>query len=134
MDDDLKNIVFYDGECGLCNRSVQFILKHERSDELHFSSLQSSFTKDFFAKHNLKTPEPETLIFFNGDKILVRSEAALEVSKFLKTPYNWANILRWIPRSFRDFIYKLIARNRHRVPLKKCSIVNPEQRKRFLDQ
>ena len=134
MDESLKNIVFYDGECGLCNRSVQFILKHERSNYLHFSSLQSSFTKDFFSKHNMVAPDPETFIFFNGDRMLVRSEAALEVSKFLKQPYNWANILRWIPPSFRDYIYNLIAKNRHRVPLKKCSIVNPEQRKRFLDQ
>ena len=40
-------IVFYDGDCGLCNRVVQFILRNERNQKLVFCALQSEFGSNF---------------------------------------------------------------------------------------
>jgi predicted DCC family thiol-disulfide oxidoreductase YuxK len=33
-------VVFYDAVCGLCDRSVQFLLAHDRERVLHFAPLQ----------------------------------------------------------------------------------------------
>ena len=34
-------ILLFDGECGFCNKSIQFILKHESKPKLKFAALQS---------------------------------------------------------------------------------------------
>jgi predicted DCC family thiol-disulfide oxidoreductase YuxK len=134
MESGIKNIVFYDGECGLCNRSVQFILKHEKDDLLHFASLQSDFAKNFFINLKHPQPDPETFVFIKNNQVLLRSDAAIELCKHLRAPYSWARIFKWVPRMFRDAVYNLIARNRHRLSVKKCEILDQDQRNRFLDQ
>ena len=51
-------IVFYDGVCGLCNRLVQFLLKHDREGRLRFASLQSDFAAKVLGRHGFD-PESE---------------------------------------------------------------------------
>ena len=53
----LKSIVFYDGDCGFCNNTVQFILNHEKQDQILFTALQSDFTVDFLKSNNLPKPD-----------------------------------------------------------------------------
>ena len=48
-----KSILFFDGNCGLCNRSVKFVLRKEKNQELIFSPLQSEFAKKTLAPFNL---------------------------------------------------------------------------------
>ena len=81
----LLNIVFYDGECGFCNRTVQFILKHERNQQILFSSLQSDFSKDFFKENNFPTPDLSTFYFFTEGVLLQKSTGGLKVLVFLKS-------------------------------------------------
>ena len=59
-----KPIVFYDGDCGLCNRSVAFVLKHEKSPVIHFAAIQSEFTIEIFKKNNWETPDLSTVYFY----------------------------------------------------------------------
>lgn len=134
MSEQPKLIVFYDGDCGLCNRSMTFILNHERDNDLCFASLQSDFTKDLFEKHQWKQPNLDTFYLFIDGKLLDRSDAALEVAKHLKTPYSWLRIFRFVPRGLRDLVYNLIAANRQKVAFKKCMIPSTDQAKRFLDR
>jgi len=83
-----KNIILYDGECGLCNRSVQFILKHERNQNLLFSSLQSSFSKKVFSDFNLKNDFDESILFYRDGKLFSKSKARnrKRFSKVCKLP------------------------------------------------
>lgn len=134
MSEQKKLIVFYDGDCGLCNRSMTFILRHEKDTELCFASLQSDFTIKLFNQHQWKQPDLDTFYLFNNGDLLDRSDAALELAKHLKSPYSWLRIFRFVPKSWRDAVYNLIAANRKKVPFKKCMIPTPEQAKRFLDR
>ena len=52
----MKNFVLYDGDCGICNRSVAFVLKHEKSASIHFAPIQSDFTKELFKKMGGQSP------------------------------------------------------------------------------
>lgn len=129
-----KLIVFYDGDCRLCNRSMTFILKHERDAGLCFASLQSEFTQKLFNAYGWKQPDLDTFYLLNNGILLDRSDAALEVAKHLKTPYSWLRAFRFIPKKWRDGVYDLIADNRKRITFKKCMIPSPEQALRFLDR
>jgi predicted DCC family thiol-disulfide oxidoreductase YuxK len=101
-----RTILFYDGECGVCSRTVRFILKNERSNELFFSSLQGEFAIHFLAERGIESISSNTLYLFENGKLYNKSRAAL------KGPFGLLKMLYIFPRFFRDFVYDRIAANR----------------------
>ncbi len=47
-----ESIIFFDGNCNLCNGFVQFVLKNETEPTFLFCSLQSNFATHFFKENN----------------------------------------------------------------------------------
>ncbi|MBM3185094.1 MAG: DUF393 domain-containing protein [Bacteroidetes bacterium] len=127
-----KNIIFYDGECGLCNRSVQFILKYERNQKLQFAALKSSFSKTALSDFNLKFNLEDSILFFQNGKLFSKSKAVLRIIPFLKW-YFYPLLICWlIPNFIRDLFYDLIARNRKKV-ISFCELPESKHSKRFLN-
>ena len=81
-----KQIVFFDGDCGFCNSTIEFVLRHEKQDQLYFTALQSDFTVDFLKDHCLPEPDFSTLYRWKNGKLHQKSTASLEISKFLNHP------------------------------------------------
>lgn len=127
-------IVFYDGDCGLCNKSVQLILTKEKSAELRFCALQSDVAKEFFELKSEPAPDLSTLIFYDSQSFSYRSTAVLRIASYLKFPANWIKI-GWIcPVFLRDFIYRQIAKRRNRMFKSQCFLPSIEQGVRFLTE
>ena len=42
-----RNLVLYDGECGLCDRAVQFLLRHDKKGAHAFAPLQGDTAKPY---------------------------------------------------------------------------------------
>ena len=81
-------ILLYDGVCGLCNRFVRFILKHDHQDRFRFAALQSKFARAILERHGLNPNVLDTvyLVFdYNqpGERLLSRNEAATAVLREL---------------------------------------------------
>lgn len=131
MESKMTHIVLYDGDCGFCNRSVAFILKNEKTDIIQFAPIQSTYTKELFAKNNWPEPDLSTFYFIENGKKFERSSAAFEVVKFLKAPYSWLRIFRFIPRGITNWMYDQIAKRRQRISNGFCVMPTPEERARF---
>lgn len=127
-----KQIVFFDGDCGFCNSTIEFVLRHEKQDQLYFTALQSDFTVDFLKDHCLPEPDFSTLYLWKNGKLHQKSTAALEISKFLKPPYSYLFIFKITPRLIRDFVYDFIAKHRKKIKNDACYLPSINQRKRFL--
>lgn len=125
-------VLFYDGDCGFCNRSVQFVLDHERGPEMHFCALQSEQAKGFFRERNFPQPDLSTLYVWDGEKLYERSSGALKVAGYLKWPYSWLKAFVIVPKFIRDGAYNWIAKRRHRLAKGTCALPTAGQRKRFL--
>lgn len=124
-------ILFFDGDCGFCNKSVQFILKHEKKQLLKFVSLQSPYAQDFFKKRKLPSPDLSTFYFFDGTHLFERSTAALKVVPYLKW-YCKPMLVGWIvPKKLRDSLYNFIAKRRTKLAKGFCLIPTQEQKNRF---
>ena len=102
-------IVFYDGDCGLCNRVVQFILRNERNQKLVFCALQSEFGIEFLKRKGYDATRLNTFYFYNGKNIFKKSSAALQIIPFLKTPWRICLIFWVIPKFLRDLIYDFVS-------------------------
>jgi predicted DCC family thiol-disulfide oxidoreductase YuxK len=111
---DQSRIVFFDGICILCNRSVDFILKRDRKKRIKFASLQSGFANDFLHKHQYEMAGKDSIIFFENGKIYSKSSAVIKIAGYLGFPWFLARSLYVIPLRLRDTIYDYIARNRYR--------------------
>lgn len=129
----MNNIVLFDGVCNLCNRSVDFIIRNEKSDKLQFASLQSDVGKSIVNKSGLDEIPDSVMLFVDGE-LLVRSDAALAISTYLKRPYVYGIIFKYVPKILRDSVYNLIAKNRYRWFGKKetCRVPSADERERFL--
>ncbi|MEH7455283.1 thiol-disulfide oxidoreductase DCC family protein [Gottfriedia acidiceleris] len=127
-----RPIILFDGECILCNGAVQFIIKHDQKGYFHFAALQSTFGE------KLKKDHPElssidSIILVQNGKIKIESTAALSIAKNLEgwPKFFYAFII--IPTTIRDYLYRLIARNRFKFFGKNesCMIPSKEIRDRF---
>ena len=129
----MNNIVLFYRVCNLCNRSVDFIIRNEKSDKLQFASLQSDVGKSIVNKSGLDEIPDSVMLFVDGE-LLVRSDAALAISTYLKRPYVYGIIFKYVPKILRDSVYNLIAKNRYRWFGKKetCRVPSADERERFL--
>jgi predicted DCC family thiol-disulfide oxidoreductase YuxK len=114
-------ILFYDGDCPLCNRVVTFILSHEKDSKILFSALDTAAANEFLSKHPLYKREEDTVYFFDGNQLYSKSTAVLKLLPFLKG-YLLMLRLGWLlPRSMRDSVYDFVAKRRQRI-FKECIV------------
>jgi len=131
---DVKNtlILFYDGDCGFCNRSVYFILKKDKTKKIFFAKLKSDFTKKTFNKNNWNLPDMSTLYFIDNGVVYNKSSAILRISYYLKMPYNFLFIFKIIPKFLRDYMYDFVSKRRNKIVNSFCFIPSNEQKNRFI--
>jgi predicted DCC family thiol-disulfide oxidoreductase YuxK len=126
-------VVLYDGECGLCDRLVQFILPRDRAGRYFFAALQSDWARAQLQRHGRAKDDLDTMVLLQDGTIYVRSTAALRVLRGLPR-WRWTGGLLMIPARWRDAVYRFIARNRHRwfnrPPA--CGLPAADERGRFL--
>ena len=128
-------ILLFDGICHLCNSSVQFVLKHDRSARFHFASLQSEVAKQFLAAYQQTGPLPESVILLYEGKVYSESDAVIQTLVLLGGIWKSALVFKLVPRFIRNAVYRWIAKNRYRWFGKydSCSIPQPQWKSRFLD-
>lgn len=128
-----SRLVFYDGECGLCQKSVQWLLNHDSEGRLLFAPLQGTTAADTLSK----VPElsgVDSIVFLEDERLYVRSRAIFQIARYLDPGWRWLRHFRVIPAFLTDLGYRFIAKIRYRVWGKAdvCRIPTVEERARFL--
>jgi predicted DCC family thiol-disulfide oxidoreductase YuxK len=124
-------IIFYDGVCGLCNKSVQFVLKHDQRDKFMFSALQSEFA----LKTLHKKSQFDSFILYDNGRFYEQSTAALRVLKILGGVWAIFYVLIIVPPFIRDRVYGFIAKNRYKWfgRYESCPMPDKSTKARFVD-
>ncbi len=127
--------VFYDGTCGLCHRSVQFLLKRDPGGKLfRYATLDGTTADETLPPKHCR---PDSVAVLTNEKdLLTRADAAIYVGRALGGV--WA-LLSWLfallPRFVRDGLYNGIAKRRYALfgtRSESCPILPAEQRAFFL--
>ena len=139
-DAEATHLVLYDGVCGLCDRAIQFLLKHDHRAVFAFASLQSPSGRAMVTRDG---GNPDDVSAFRvvvnyrtaSAGILSASRAVLFVAGELGWPWKAARLMRILPTTILDRVYDVVARHRYRVFGRhdQCLIPRPEYRRRFLD-
>jgi predicted DCC family thiol-disulfide oxidoreductase YuxK len=134
------HLLLYDGVCGLCDRLVQFVLRHDRGDRFRFAALQSQLAANLLRGYGRDASDLDTVyvIARYGEpsaKLLSRARAVLFILAELGGIWRLASVLRVFPRPLLDFGYNLIARRRYRLfgRYDACPVPTPATRAKFLD-
>lgn len=126
-------IVLYDGVCGLCQRSVQFLLARDRR-QLWYAPLQGETAAALRAIHPEIPATLESVVLVDDGRVYLRSKAFLHVARYLTAPWRWAYHLRWLPAFLLDLGYRLVARMRYRIwgKFDACRLPSADERAQLL--
>lgn len=130
----VENIVFFDGVCGLCNYSVNWLLARDPEHRLRFAPLQG-ITAATRVSPELRE-RLDTLVFVRDRQTFVRTAAVTRILMSLGGRWRLVGGLMWaIPFPIRDVGYRLVSRLRYRLFGKhdSCRLPTPAERAVFLD-
>lgn len=128
-------VVLFDGVCGLCNWSIDFLIRRDRRGALRFAPLQSPVAQALLLAHGLDPTEFSSAVVLDGSRVYRRSDAALHALSRLGSYWRaFALAARVLPRPVRDAIYDRVAHNRYRWFGKRdsCRLPSAAERDRFL--
>lgn len=129
-----KHIVFFDGDCGVCNFWVQWILERDKKDQFMFASLQSDFGQKFLSERGLETNVFNTMYLWKPQQYYyIKSRAVLQIANLLGGIYKLSGVGKLIPKFLSDSVYDIISRNRMKLANQKCYLPAPHQRKKFIE-
>ena len=127
-------IILFDGDCSMCNGWVRWIIQKDSRGYFRFGSLQSEESKWLSRRFGVPFFEFDSVILIEQGRYFTQSTAVLRILRRI-TPFSiFAFMFLLIPRFFRNWIYRFVAKNRHRWNKKEqaCPVPTPEQQKRFL--
>lgn len=121
-------VLFFDGECGLCSRSVRWVARWDRRGRISFAPLQGELAREQGFSRALVADGGTLVLLRESDgRVFVRSDGWLEVARALGGWWRILTLGRIVPRGLRDFIYRQVARNRHRIGGQSdgCALADP---------
>lgn len=128
--------LFYDGHCGLCQRSVRLILAEDATGSAFlFAPLQGETFAELVSPKEREALPLSLVVRTETGALLTRSAGVLHILRRLG---GWwrilAGLLALLPRWVRDRLYDGVARIRHRIfarPAELCPLMPPHLRARF---
>ena len=128
--------VFFDGDCGFCQRWVQLVVKHDHDGRaFRFAPRKGETFRSLVAADRREALPSSILVLTTDGRILSRSSAVLHILERLGGGWRlMAAVGRMVPTGIREVIYRFVARVRHGLlpaPDAACPVVAPELRERF---
>ena len=99
-----ETILYYDGLCVLCNKSMRFIINRDRKNQFKIGFLDELKNQD---------KQDSVVLVHKGIKYNY-SNAVIKSLMLIGGIYKLAALLLIFPKSLRDFVYKIIAKNRYK--------------------
>jgi predicted DCC family thiol-disulfide oxidoreductase YuxK len=130
-----RPLLLYDGTCGLCDRSVQFVLRRDRAGRFRFAALQSEPARRLVAELELDPEAVDSMILVDERGVASReSTGALRTAARLGWPWRALAAGLVVPRVLRDPVYRFIAKRRFRWfgEVEACRLPGVGERERFL--
>lgn len=129
-------VVFFDGDCGLCHRTVRFLIARDPEGALfRFAPLDGETLAARIPAERRATLPDSVVVLEPDGELHIRSAAMISLLELLGGRFaRRARWLRRLPRPLLDFGYDLLAAVRHRIwsrPPQACPVASPELRARF---
>ncbi len=134
----MAHLVFYDGQCGLCDQVVQLLLKTDKQNLFLFAPLQGKTAARLLHDLPAEMKGVDSLILVENyqlptQRFYVLGKGALRIAWLLGGCWRLLGWLSFFPGGLYNWAYRLVARNRQRFFPQACVIPDPKQKGRFLE-
>lgn len=115
-----KHLVFFDGKCGFCDRSVQFLLKTDKDKQFVFAPLQGKIAKGMLKDLPEEDRNEDTIILVENyqsasPKFTILGQAILRICWLLGGAWTLIGWLSFLPPFLYNWGYRLVAKNRKKL-------------------
>jgi predicted DCC family thiol-disulfide oxidoreductase YuxK len=126
-------IIFFDGECNLCNGFVDLILQIDRDGIFRLSPLQGK-TAEQLLPPLPSDREAWSIFYLDEHQLYSQSDAAIQIAKRLGGLWAILGTGELLPSTARDHLYRLVASNRYRWfgQRSTCRVPTEQEQTRFL--
>ncbi|MEM1157091.1 MAG: archaeosortase/exosortase family protein [Verrucomicrobiota bacterium] len=135
-----KHVVFFDGECFMCNKSMRFLLNIDRQQRLWFAPLQGKTAEQVIKRRDNLDFDLKSIILVENldtehEQVSLRSTAVLKAMESTGGVWMLAGVFLWVPAIIRDAVYNFVAKNRIKWfgKTEMCSLIPSERQERLLD-
>ncbi len=122
-----EKIILFDGECSLCNKYVNLVIRNSRKNEFKFISMKSTKGAAKLKSINNELDLKQTIILIEKTSVKTKSDAIIAIISKLRFPYKLLIAIKIIPKFLLDKAYNIIALNRYKLFGKSnnCKIKKP---------
>ncbi len=108
--------ILFDGQCGLCSKTVHFLFRNEETATFVFTPIQSEAGRILAKSSGLDPDDPSSFAIFNqGGAPRFKSGAAFFALSYCRQPWRGvAVVCRILPQRLCDAVYDYVARRRLR--------------------
>jgi len=108
------NIVLFDGHCNLCNKTVLFLIKFDKKNNLNFAAQQTNAGVKIMNQYLVKQ-DTRSVIFIKENLVYYQSDAIIEIAKLLSGWPRIGILAAIFPKFLRNWVYDLVAQNRYKI-------------------
>lgn len=129
-------VLFFDGDCAFCSAGVRRVMRLDKRGNLKFSPLQGKLAAaKGFTEYADKSGGTMVLLREADERVFLRSDAVLELTRALGGWWRIFAPARLIPRFLRDAAYHWVATHRYWFSRKGdfCMLPDPELEKRLIE-
>ena len=131
--DSYNNIVFFDGLCTLCHKSVRTLIAIDSEKKLRYSSIQGLLLSTLFTDRD--TDRLDGILFWRDGILYEKAEAITQILFVIAGKYSFfIQLLSFVPLFILNFFYFIISKNRYFIfgKEKVCGIPTSEDKKYFI--
>lgn len=129
-----KKILFYDGECGFCHKTVKLASRWIKTRDVYFSPLQSSTCAKIKSEFNDFPSNLDSIVFYDKKQLYVGADAFFQLAKEFKNPYKLFKFFNFSPNFLKKVVYNLVARNRKKLmgSAEVCDLPDHKNKEQFI--
>jgi len=123
-----------DARCSLCAQGAAWIARNDKSQEFKIIPMQSDLGSALLKHYGLDPADPASWLYVEHGNAYTSLDALIRVGVRLGGIWKGLSIIRILPVSLQDILYRLVARNRYKIfgTRDLCALPDPEVQKRLL--
>jgi predicted DCC family thiol-disulfide oxidoreductase YuxK len=110
-------VLFFDGECGFCKRSVRLVYEYDEKGLIEFAPLQGVLAEKYELKgYSEKGGGSMVMLREEDGEVFTKGDALIELGKNLGGVF-WVLAFGFsiFPKLLRNGLYDLVAKNRYKL-------------------
>lgn len=124
-----EHLIFFDGDCAFCHRSVRHIIAIDRDERFLFAPLSGKTAEKFLPEH-LRQINSLILVehYQTERKVWIRSRAIFRIYWLIGHGWKLLGVLCFFPGFIGDLFYRWFAAHRHQFKLPMPKEPGPKDR------